>query len=104
MKVTVHRWPILEDSRGVFKKRTIRRTKAPLSSMVADADIGARGICHIRFPGLQGLWDFRISTGMPTGDTIADYVIDKASLKLLQEEKKHLDCQAKQKKFREQAA
>lgn len=78
MLIKVHRWPILERP----TKDTIVRTKQPTASLDchADTSVFARGIVHIRFPGIQGLYDFRLTTGECTVQSMDAYVIDPDDL------------------------
>jgi hypothetical protein len=80
VNIIVHRWPIKEDTGGHIKRRRIVRTQKPTASFNLHAELGAKGLVHVTFPELGGVWDFRLSTGLPTTDKIYDYVIDADSL------------------------
>ncbi len=79
VNVQVARWPLLaieENNRHV-------RTRKPTGWLRAQATIGARGLVHITFPGQMGIYDFRLSTGRCTQDSMRDWVLEEDELKAL---------------------
>lgn len=83
MKVTVHRWPVLEILKGEGAKR-FRRTKAPCQTLVTDCEILPRSI-HVYFG--NGDWRDFYFEGHATTDSMRDWVVDKESVKEVQREK-----------------
>lgn len=84
MKVTVHRWPVLEILKGEEGARRFRRTKAPCQTLVTDCEILPRSI-HVYFG--NGDWRDFYFEGHATTDSMRDWVVDKESVKEVQREK-----------------
>jgi hypothetical protein len=63
-------------------------------SCVAEV-IGA--LAHVRFPQLGGVWEFRLSTGLPTSARMLDWVLADESVKALRELRETLKREAKAK-------
>ncbi len=79
MEVTVCRWPLKE----VTEDKRYIRTAQPTAYLkcYVDPELGfPRGLAHVKFPGLMGWYDFRLSTGRCTVESMKDYVLDKVSL------------------------
>jgi hypothetical protein len=81
MIVTICRWPLKE----VTKDKRYIRTQEPtgLLECFADEKSIVRGVVHLKFPGLMGWYDFRLSTGRCTLESMKDYVLHKDSLSAL---------------------
>ena len=84
MKVTVHRWPVLEILKGEEGARRFRRTKQPCQTMVTDCEILPRSL-HVYFG--NGDWRDFYFEGHSTTDTMRDWVIDKESVKEVAKER-----------------
>lgn len=84
MKVTVHRWPVLEVDKTQEGARRFKRTKKPCQTMVTDADIHPRAI-HVYFG--NGDWRDFYFEGHATTEAMMDWVIDPASVKEVQKER-----------------
>lgn len=87
MKVTVHRWPVLEILKGQEGNRRFRRTKAPLQTLVTDCEILPRSI-HVLFGG--GDWRDFYFEGHATTDSMRDWVVDAESVKQVAKERVRL--------------
>src|ERR1700759_217078 len=85
MRIIVHRWPILKREPALGGGYTLLRTKKPTANIDCEADERsfARGVCHVRFPDLQGIYDFRLSTGLCTLDSMDAYVLRAEDLDAL---------------------
>lgn len=84
MNIKVHRWPLKwwDGPKHSVPVRTAKPTGT--LSCIAETDAWPRGgLIHVRFPSMQGVYDFRLSTGECTVSSMKDYVIDKDDLRAL---------------------
>jgi hypothetical protein len=91
VNIQVLRWPLLEVRANKVQVRTMRA----LAMLPRRAEIGARGIVHVSFPGMQGMYEFRLSTGLCTLDKMRDYVITADDLSALRKERDRMKAEAK---------
>ncbi len=84
MKVTVHRWPVLEVDKTQEGARRFKRTKKPCHTLVLPCELLPRGV-HVDF-GLGDWRDFYFE-GHATTEKMRDWVIDAESVKELAKER-----------------